>query len=458
MNQNRVEAEKNFTSSLITALSLLDQTPTRNEVQEKAIQLAAVFGYDGSLENVIEDALIAVDTRMGAGESLVDIAANHDDDWAYKRADIKWIYSDAYEQFLKSERWHPTVVQSLSDVGNNILGLLQDPTSEGSWDRRGLVIGHVQSGKTANYLGVLAKAADAGYKLIIVIAGVHNNLRRQTQERIDEGFLGRSSDPENRRLIGVGRMIERYPHPATITNIHDDFSKATSKKSTWEINDFSKPLILVIKKNVSTLRNLHQWLKELNAHGGGKISDVPMLMIDDEADNASINTNKPELDPTKTNSLIRQLLALFEKSCYVGYTATPFANIFINPEAYDEQALIELFPKDFIYCLDAPNTYFGPDKVFLNEETSDTILQPILDAENYLPFSHKKDDEVVELPPSLYKAINQFVIAKTIRNLRGQEKKHCSMMINISRFIGIQQTVRNFISAYEKKTPGGCQG
>ena len=450
MNFNKVESQKNFTSALISALSLLPETPTREEVGERAKQLAAVFGYDGPLESVIEDALIAVDSRMGAGVSLVDVEADHDDEWVYKRDDITWTYSDAYEEYLKKEQMHPTVVRSLSDVGKKILGHLQDPWSEGNWDRRGLVIGHVQSGKTANYMGVIAKAADAGYKFIIVIAGIHNNLRKQTQERIDEGFVGRSSDPEGRKSVGVG-LTRNYPYPATLTNINDDFSKKTANQSGWKINDLNKPTVLVIKKNVSTLKALHVWLKEMNAQADGVIADVPMLMIDDEADNASINTNKPELDPTKTNAMLRKILGLFAKSCYVGYTATPFANIFINPDSYDEDAYEELFPRDFIVSLDAPNTYFGPDKVFLDDASSARVVRPIWDCEDYLPFSHKKDDPVAQLPPSLYAAINQFIVAKAIRNLRGQFNKHCSMMINVSRFVATQNTVRNFVSLYEKK-------
>lgn len=450
MNFNKVESQKNFTSALISALSLLSETPTREEVGERAKQLAAAFGYDGPLETVIEDALIAVDSRMGAGVSLVDVEADHDDEWVYKRENITWTYSDAYEQYLKKEQMHPTVVRSLSDVGTKILGHLQDPESQGKWDRRGLVIGHVQSGKTANYMGVIAKAADAGYKFIIVIAGIHNNLRKQTQERIDEGFVGRSSDPEDRKRVGVG-LSHDYPHPATLTNINDDFSKKTANQSGWKINDLNKPTVLVIKKNVSTLKALHVWLKEMNAQADGVIADVPMLMIDDEADNASINTNKPELDPTKTNAMLRKILGLFAKSCYVGYTATPFANIFINPDSYDEEAYEELFPRDFIVSLDSPNTYFGPDKVFLDDASSARIVKPIWDCEDYLPFSHKKDDLVPELPPSLYKAIDQFIVARAIRNLRGQVNKHCSMMINISRFVVTQNTVRSFVSLYEKK-------
>lgn len=332
-----------------------------------------------------------------------------------------------------------------------ILGHLQDPLSDGTtWNRRGLVIGHVQSGKTANYTGLIARAADAGYKFIIVIAGIHNNLRKQTQQRIDEAFIGRSSDPENRCNIGVG-LAPGYPHPATLTNINEDFNKNTAAKSGWKINDFSKPIILVIKKNVTTLTALYKWLKELNAEGDGRISDVPMLLIDDEADNASINTNKEDLDPTRTNAMIRRILGLFAKSCYVGYTATPFANIFINPDAYDNDVREELFPRDFIYCLDAPTTYFGAEKVFLNEETSQSIVRPIDDCEDIIPYAHKRDDPVHELPPSLYRALDEFIVARAIRNLRGHTGKHCSMMINVSRFVPVQKAVRDFLSLREKK-------
>ncbi|MGA9580430.1 MAG: Z1 domain-containing protein, partial [Allosphingosinicella sp.] len=445
-----MEADKGFVSALIAVLVQRSEPPTKAEVEAKAEQLAAVFDYDGDLRSAVEDAMVAIDTRMGAGVSLVDVEANHDEEWVYKREGIDWTYSNAYEGYLKAENWQPTLVQSLSDVGTRILGHLQDPTSEGAWNRRGLVIGHVQSGKTANYMGVIAKAADAGYKFIIVVAGIHNNLRKQTQERIDEGFIGRSSDPDNRVPIGVG-LSGKYPHPATLTNIKEDFNKNTAAKSGWKINDFSKPIILVIKKNVRTLEALHKWLKELNAQGDGRISDVPMLLIDDEADNASINTNKEDVNPTRTNAMIRRILGLFAKSCYVGYTATPFANIFINPEAYDDDVREELFPRHFIYSLDAPNTYFGPEKVFLDEGTSKAILKRIADCEDYLPFSHKKDFTVGELPPSLYRALDQFVVARAIRNLRGQEKKHCSMMINVSRFVATQQVVRSFISLREKR-------
>lgn len=442
--------ERNIANALISGLANLPETLTREEVEEKAKQIADIFCYSGDLRNIITEALISVQTRMGAGTSLVDVAAGHDDQWVSKRDDISWTYTGAYEKFLLQDGWPPRMVQSLSDVTNRILGHLQDPQSEGStWNRRGLVIGHVQSGKTANYTGLIARAADSGYKFIVVIAGIHNNLRRQTQERIDEAFIGRSSDPNDRRSIGVG-LDPDYPHPATLTNIQEDFNKKTAEKSGWKINDFSKPIILIIKKNVSTLTALHRWLKALNASGDGRISDVPMLLIDDEADNASINTNKEDLDPTRTNAMIRRILGLFAKSCYVGYTATPFANIFINPEGYDKDVREELFPRDFIYCLDAPSTYFGAEKVFLDDDASQSIVIPIDDCENFLPYSHKRNDIVPELPPSLYRALDSFIVARAIRNLRGQAGKHCSMMINVSRFVSIQLTVRDFLRLRER--------
>jgi len=451
--KEKLEAKKNFTVSLITAAKTRwsDYVPTREEVDALAVDLAKVLGLDeGDAISCAKEAYYEIDSRMGLGVSLVDPEATHDKEWVYKRKDIEWFYSDAYEKHLKKEKWSPTVVQSLSDVGTKILGHLQDPTSPGVWDRRGLVIGHVQSGKTANYMGLVAKAADSGYKFIIVIAGVHNNLRKQTQERVDEGFVGRTRVEDKWKIVGVGQ--DDYPHPATLTNIYADFNKKTADHSGWSINDFSKPVILVIKKNVSTLKSLHRWLDELNSKGHGKIKDVPMLMIDDEADNASINTKKEDNDPTQTNRRIREILSLFDKSCYVGYTATPFANIFINPDAYgDEQLREELFPRDFIYCLDAPTTYFGPDRVFLDDDSSDRILETIDDAEIYIPFVHKKDFDVLGLPPSLYRAIRQFVVVKTIRKIRGQDEKHCSMLVNVSRFVDVQTLVRTHISVYLKK-------
>ncbi|MCB0187375.1 MAG: hypothetical protein KDE31_24070, partial [Caldilineaceae bacterium] len=237
MSITAITEERNIANALISGLANMAETPTREQVEEKGRQIAAIFGYAGDLRNIVTEAMESVVTRMGAGISLVDVNAKHDDQWVHKREGVNWAYARAYEEFLRNEGWPPQMVQSLSDVTTRILGHLQDPLSEGtSWNRRGLVIGHVQSGKTANYTGLIARAADAGYKFIVVIAGIHNNLRRQTQQRIDEAFIGRSSNPEDRRNIGVG-LAPGYPHPATLTNINEDFNKNTAAKSGWKIND-----------------------------------------------------------------------------------------------------------------------------------------------------------------------------------------------------------------------------
>jgi len=430
---------------LLEKFSDPNQLPTKDQVVDLARRLADALDYDGDIDDLAEEALAIITTTMGEGVSLVDQDSHHDEQWVQKRG-VAWTYLDAYEQHLLDLGWGRQVVHAIRASSTKILGHLQDPTCDGSWDRRGLVIGHVQSGKTASYLGLVAAAADAGYKFIVVIAGVHNALRRQTQERVDVGFVGRSSDPIRRVPIGVGQM-PNYPHPVTLTTIYQDFSNTTASGSGWKINDFDKPIVLVIKKHVGVLESLYRWLGDMNAKGG-KISDVPMLLIDDEADNASINTSRDEIDPTRTNRHIREILSLFAKSVYVGYTATPFANIFIDPDATYGEAQRELFPKDFIYSLEEPSNYFGPERVFLDDKSSDQILVAIDDAEVFLPLKHKQDHKVQALPPSLYRAIKQFVLIRAIRNLRGQADKHCSMMINVSRFVSVQKTVRDLVSLY----------
>ena len=159
MSGPAITEERNIANALISGLANMKETPTREQVEKKAQQIAELFGYTGELRNIITEAMISVDTRMGAGVSLVDPAAKHDDQWVRKREDITWTYANAYGKFLREEGWPPRMVQSLSDVTDRILGHLQDPRSDGTnWNRRGLVIGHVQSGKTANYTGLIARA------------------------------------------------------------------------------------------------------------------------------------------------------------------------------------------------------------------------------------------------------------------------------------------------------------
>jgi hypothetical protein len=306
---------------------------------------------------------------------------------------------------------------------------------------------------------LICKAADAGFGLIIVLAGIHNNLRSQTQLRIDESFLG--FDTKHKRAlitknirIGVGQpgySNKKVAHSLTSSEEKGDFNQgvANSLGLNFETSD---TLIAVIKKNPGPLRQVYGWLSA-NAKEDSElrkaIREKAILVIDDEADNASINTNKKEREPTRINGQIRDILNLFNKSAYVGYTATPFANIFIP---LDDQ---NLFPRNFIKNIPAPSNYIGPEKVFgfspLEEDEASNTVLPIVnrinDYSGFVPDRHKKDDQLPSsLPESLKRAIRCFIITCAIRRLRGQIAVHNSMLIHVSRFQRWQDFITDLIS------------
>lgn len=364
-----------------------------------------------------------------------------------KAHEIDFRYWKRYRDLMIQQGFGSKVVNSLGDITDDILDLAGDPQVAGEWSRRGMVVGHVQSGKTANYVGVINKAADAGYKLIILIAGVHSNLRSQTQERIDQGFVGRDSDQvlsrqANATFLGVGELNPSFTAVA-YTSRALDFARNRADGLGIPIHNLSQPAIFVIKKNPSILRNLIEWLSGTTATGGRLA--MPMLVIDDEADNASVNTSKDPEKPKTINKLIRSLLSLSTRNTYIGYTATPFANIFIDPDTSSEALGDDLFPRDFIVGLDAPSNYVGARDFFLNDET-DFLTVDLEKTEDWLPSSHKIDKEVEHLHPTLEQAIDCFVLSKAIRVLRGQGNKHHSMLVNVSYFTGVQGQVARLIN------------
>ncbi len=350
-----------------------------------------------------------------------------------RKSSITFNFWNRYRDYLTVEKnYSETVVNQLDRLTDRTLDGLFDPIVNGIIDKKGLVVGQVQSGKTSNYTGLICKAADSGYKLIIVLAGVHNNLRSQTQLRLDEGFLGFDTQHErafreNNLWIGVGR-IDQNSIAHSLTSSLSDFSAGAANAIGINFNT-NEPIIAVVKKNGRILDRLLQWLsaQAIDVDGRRVIRNKSLLLIDDEADNASINT-RPENDgTTRINGLIRDIIRLFDKSGYVGYTATPFANIFI-PIADDE-----LFPRDFIINLPAPSNYIGPDKVFgfqlvEYDDVSETVL-PIVrrvdDFNNFVPNGHRNGDELPsDAPPSLMLAIKCFILTCAVRRLRGQEAVH----------------------------------
>ncbi len=437
--------------SMVEVMLSKEALPTPERIRELIAQLRQTPMCQDVGNDAAERLALEFEERHGVSMTIGSVLQEDDyEPWLPEaKREIDPYYWSRYRKLLSEKHFSGQVLAMQDEVTDRILGLLENPRKDGPWDRRGMVVGHVQSGKTANYTGVACKAADAGYRLIVIIAGIHNNLRNQTQSRVDEGLVGRDSarlmsnkGPSGDRYIGVGRF-DRTRRPVTFTNSLRDFSKAMATSVGVPLENLNQPAVFVIKKNASTLKNLLEWLEEHNSQSGRKKISTPMLLIDDEADNASINVKHGKDEVSRINGQIRQLLQIFDRSCYIGYTATPFANIFIDPETEDEMRGADLFPKDFIVSLDPPSNYMGSDRVFLDE--TDRFIRHISDNEDLLPIRHKKDHVIVGLPESLKTAIRTFAVARAIRLSRGQNREHCSMLVNSSRFTEVQRQLRNEI-------------
>lgn len=367
-----------------------------------------------------------------------------------------WHFWEDYKKYLKEVKLYPkAVVNELENLTDTILDKLFDPNQKGVvLHKKGMVVGQVQSGKTSNYTGLICKAADSGFNFIVVLAGMHNNLRSQTQLRLDEGFLGFDTQYErayrkgSESNIGVGKLPTPYSHPVahsfTSSIEKGDFNKRLAEGHGFNFNT-QEPILLVVKKNKSVLTNLINWLTAKIAPEE-QCSTKSLLLIDDEADNASINTKK-DGDPSAINDCIRQILRKFQKVGYVGYTATPFANIFIPLQDDD------LFPQDFIINLPAPPNYVGPKRVFGTDVEDDEncvlpIVRRINDFATFVPTKHKKDDTKPtkkDMPNSLKEAIKCFILTCAVRWARGQEHKHNSMLIHVSRFQSWQNHIKELV-------------
>lgn len=333
---------------------------------------------------------------------------------------------------------------------DEIVGFLGDPNDTNNWKRRGLVMGHVQSGKTTNYSALISKAADAGYRIIVVLAGITNSLRYQTQVRLDETFVGKSSlgSDYNVDVYPISYILEGFDgskktprHPYSGTTQSSDFSVKTARSVSASEGNFAEPILFVTKKNEKVLGRLNDWLRGLRQ---GSPLEGPMLIIDDEADNASVNTSKDPAKTTRINERVRALMKASRRTSYVGYTATPFANIFIDPDTEDEMLDNDLFPEHFIKSLSPPDNYIGASKLFPQESNdfSKACVKEIPDDyQDLLPLKHKSSQQVDELPPSLEEAIIQYLLVRAHRVLENDGNQNSSMLINVSRFNFVQQQV-----------------
>lgn len=348
------------------------------------------------------------------------------DEWLRQFDRSDWYYWQTLRAYLLgTKNWPAPSVRALDETTDRIMGQMSNPLSD-QFDIRGLVVGYVQSGKTANFTALIAKAADVGYRLIIVLSGMDNGLRRQTQIRLTKELVGY---PDNRNNAVPLPPRGRQWHQFTTEDANGDFRPGNANYGALQ---GTEPVLLVIKKNGPVLRRLHGWL---DAAPEDVRRTLPVLVIDDEADQASVDTRGSyqiegdEIpddyeEPAVINGLIRDLLRKFQRKAYVAYTATPFANILIPHDTFDPRYEIDLYPKDFIVDLPKPDGYFGAEEQFgrFDADTNESvggldIIRNVSDIELEDLKQHGT------MPGSLEIAMLDFVLAGAARACRRNQQE-----------------------------------
>lgn len=420
----------------------------------KTVRSMLDLGY--SLEQVLSNPLVPPEVRDFVRteierdqnftlEPARTISADPDrPNWLNDCDRSSWHYWPTLRQFLlTSKGWESAIVRSLDDSSDQVLRQLAQPGIS-SFDIRGLVLGFVQSGKTANYTSVIAKAADAGYRLIVVLSGIDNGLRRQTNSRLKRELVGFADGRAGAvKLPPIGKQW----HEFTRDELDGDFTPGFANHAALQ---GSQPVLIVVKKNGAVLRRLLKWLNEAPADVR---RSIPMLVIDDEADQASVDTRgtnqaedepqDPEYEPPSViNGLIRDLLLRFERRAYVAYTATPFANILIPHDTSDPTVGNDLYPKDFIIDLPKPPGYFGAEELFGRMDAAggrdDAGLDIVLDVSD----EDVSDLQIGVLPFTLKIALMDFALCGAARAQRGQANAPSTMLIHTSQLIGMQSQLR----------------
>lgn len=427
-------------------------------VEEASQFLQAVGELDADLMDDVRDELIAlVEERVRKIKDLYLLSRNRPT-W-YDENEQRGIHWPALASYLINDKgWQDTVVtESISPYSAKVVGELGDPSTT-EFDVRGLVVGYVQSGKTANMTGVIARAVDAGYNLVVILAGMTDKLRHQTQKRLEKDLVRRN--PYNWELLtrrntydtADGRQIDsgEYQERRTLPNVGRDVA-----------------MLAVVKKNRAILDRL---IRDIGNTTGLPKNRLRMLVIDDEADQAGVNSAQSDETPAKTNRAIRKLLTALNTVSYVGYTATPYANILIRPgfaevfeapaepsaeeaeEASYWSSLEDLYPRDFVIALPKPEGYFGAEQLFgrspvdAEDEGVDglDIIRPVSSEEvKALKDSAKGLD--IEDVKSLRTAIRWFVLSSAARLVRGQSDDHQSMLLHTSHLTNDHSTLQDVV-------------
>ena len=406
-----------------------------NDFHKIRTEFGALFPKD-----ILDKALIKAKAKLDENYHLVDpmaIARNPGESY-------KW-YGGPHEL---SERWEFAKSQLLAEgrteeeiadvvhSSSQILGLLSSPVAD-KFASRGLVLGYVQSGKTTNFIATISQAADEGYRLIIVLSGVTNNLRRQTQERLEKSLTG--ENPKNWNWL---------------TSAEQDFN--ASMNASDLLSAPGKRIIAVVKKNNSRLKKLKSWLESAPI---AIRQGLPVLIIDDEADQATVNSHKLLKRQTAINKTLTTMLKndFLPKNAYLGYTATPFANIL--SDAKDET---QLFPRDFIYPLKRADKYFGAEQLFGREPIDENDQEVTTERDIIVPIPQAERDALgtlidpkshivpTEIPDSLKDAILWFLVATSARRVRSEKSKFSTMLIHTSGRIPSHNDMKKLVLDYIK--------
>ena len=441
-----------------------DGTETGSGTIARRLAVADALGLSSAAEEAIR-AVIPVHR-----ETTVVISREFEPWYEEARHQRSSLYWDDYEIYLAEvKKWPAPSITALDRGTSSVIERLTDPTRAEVKQTKGLVVGYVQSGKTANFTGVIAKAIDAGYRLIVVMTGTIEILRSQTQRRIDMELMGVENilagqdptDPEVAKGLDyqsdeewladkfVRHSEQALDQPGVarirrVTTHHNDYKSLPHGMSQlrYERHDKTKPLnapenlfhcdayVVVVKKNSAPLKKLIKDLRPLQE----MLKELPALIIDDESDLASVNTKDPKKsnDRTTINKHITEIMKIIPRAQYVGYTATPFANVFIDPD--DES---NLFPSDFVLSLARPADYMGVQE-FHDVDADWEDVEKTVATSNELAYARSLRGDPVHTPDlhkkELREALDAWVLSGAIKKYResitGRRYRHHTMLIH----------------------------
>jgi hypothetical protein len=381
--------------------------------------------------------------RIRNAQVPTSVVAGNIESWypGPRAADKNWA---ALVEILTDEGWNEDMIADLDKSSTKVVANLPNPAGQGEYHCCGLVLGYVQSGKTTNFTAVIAKAADAGYRMFIVLSGIHDALRQQTQDRLNEQLWESNSDIWHR--------------------LTDELDFRPTANVDALLSTQRQCVLAVVKKNASRLRALRNWLFSARPE---VLAACPVLIIDDEADQATVNTARPDRQPSRINGLIREIVNKVPKSAYVGYTATPFANVLIDPGDYED-----LYPRDFIVDLPRPLPYIGPEAIFGREplDFDDTDVGddghdfvrsvPAEELDDLKPKGaakrHEFDPRVTD---SLDEALRYFLMSTAARRVRGKGNPHATALVHTSQHIDVHErtaeAIRDHLELLNKRLKRG---